>query len=158
MKRLLLLLLGLTMGAFYAQSQEVISAGGDYFEKSVGTISWTLGELNTTTLQEGGTMLTQGQQQSRLEITTLYNYIDSDDRIIVSPNPTNDFVILRMATGDMAGMRYSLYDQRGSLLKQANLEGNRMKIKVDQLPPAVYYIRVIKGKKLIHVFKILKVH
>ena len=46
-----------------ALEPSVIASGGTYSETETMSISWTLGELATTTLTEGDMILTQGFQQ-----------------------------------------------------------------------------------------------
>ena len=52
----------------------VIAAGGGYSTGSSGSLSWTMGETFTTTLQAGGNVLTQGFQQP---LSTVF-YQDND--------------------------------------------------------------------------------
>ncbi len=52
-------------------SPQVLATAGGYFTGGGNSLSWTLGETFTTTLQGGGVILTQGQQQPYVELTIL---------------------------------------------------------------------------------------
>jgi hypothetical protein len=65
MKTFLLFLLSAIICSTQAQSLSptVISSSGDYFTGTGGSLSWTLGEIATETLINGGNILMQGFQQ-----------------------------------------------------------------------------------------------
>lgn len=68
MKKLITILtcIGLLTAELQAQvmlTPTIISSGGDYYEGTDMSLSWTLGELAVTTLQGGNTILIQGFQQ-----------------------------------------------------------------------------------------------
>ncbi len=66
MKKPQLLLIALCFPFFVnaqSVSPQVVASGGDYFEGSSVSLSWTLGEIATETLSNGNIILTQGFQQ-----------------------------------------------------------------------------------------------
>ncbi len=52
-------------------SPNVLATAGGYFAAGGSSLSWTLGETFNTTLQNGGVILTQGQQQPYVQLTIL---------------------------------------------------------------------------------------
>jgi hypothetical protein len=65
MKTVLLILIAFLPVVVAAQttSPDVVSSSGAYFSNANASLSWTLGELATETLANGGNILTQGFQQ-----------------------------------------------------------------------------------------------
>jgi hypothetical protein len=65
MKRLLTIIFICCLSTTWAQSLSptVIASSGGYFEGTNASLSWTLGELATETLDNGSNILTQGFQQ-----------------------------------------------------------------------------------------------
>ena len=67
MKKTILIFMCLLMvtGNAFCQSVErsVVAGAGDYFEGTTASLSWTLGEIATETLENGNVVLTQGFQQ-----------------------------------------------------------------------------------------------
>ena len=74
MKRIQILLTA-TLISFYASAQslspQVIASAGGYASSGGVSLSWTLGETFTTTLQNGNNILTQGFQQPFIELRIL---------------------------------------------------------------------------------------
>lgn len=64
-------LLTLKLSFSQSLSPSVISSAGAYFSGGGISLSWTLGETFTATLQNGSTILTQGQQQPYIELKLL---------------------------------------------------------------------------------------
>ncbi len=52
-------------------SPHVLATAGGYFAAGGSSLSWTMGETFNTTLQNGGVILTQGQQQPYVQLTIL---------------------------------------------------------------------------------------
>jgi hypothetical protein len=59
------------MGYGQTLSPQVLASAGGYFTGGGNSLSWTMGETFTTTLQNGNIVLTQGQQQPYIELTLL---------------------------------------------------------------------------------------
>jgi hypothetical protein len=82
MKKTLLILAAASTIHFNTLAQSLspvaIPAAGGYFTGGGNSLSWTLGETFHTTLQSGGLMLTQGEQQPeiRLRILNLKMFIE----------------------------------------------------------------------------------
>jgi hypothetical protein len=72
---------------------EVVASGGNYFENSSGSISFTIGEPVIETL-ENGNILTQGFQQPVLSLTEADEVTEIEIEMTAYPNPTRDRIIL----------------------------------------------------------------
>jgi len=158
MRIFLIVTFGLCCWSFSVQSQECLSSGGNYDSGSSGSISWTLGELATTTCEAGDMILTQGQQQSRFEVTSLNELNQPDYAITLSPNPAKDFVHLQVDRDDLSRMEYFLYDSRGVLLKKERLKNKVTTINFSNLAPSVYLVQITAGNRVVKTFKIIKTY
>ena len=85
-KRLYTLLLCFWCLGALAQPYELVSASGASFQNSSGYISYSIGEVLTSTLTSSSTILTQGFHQTRLR-TGVPVINQSEIGISVFPNP-----------------------------------------------------------------------
>ncbi len=141
--------------------QQVISSAGGFDVASDNSISlsWTLGELVISTVESGSgdLILTQGFQQSKLEVTAIEENPDLGVAVTIYPNPTSEILnikfvlplegetLLQLAGPD--GRR--LFNEEippGVLMKQINMQG---------YPAGTYFLRIQNGIKL-NVYKIIK--
>ncbi|NOX86833.1 MAG: hypothetical protein GXO86_12865 [Chlorobi bacterium] len=135
-------------------AQQVVSTGGDYFETNNGSISFTIGEVVIETIENGDNCLTQGFQQSTLNVFTILDEKPTGKRWIVYPNPTNDYVKLRIP--DYEGLRYQLCTYRGKIIKEGKIENTETLFSFIDYPLAAFLIRVIDNNRFIKVFKVIK--
>lgn len=135
-----------------AQSQEVISTAGTVFENGAGTISFTLGEIVTNTLNSGSSVLTQGFQQSKLTIVSLDERIELE--MSVFPNPVQQMITLKVETPQ--GFQYMLFDISGVLIERKEIKGSETGIDFTSMEPAVYILKVFKSPDEVRTFKIVK--
>ena len=139
-----------------AQSQEVTATSGGNFQGSVHSISYTIGEMATTTLDGGGIILTQGFQQPRLIVTAISELVGITYSIKAYPNPTTDVVNLSTDQELPAGSLYQLFDMNGSRMDESQLDGLVTEISVEALVPAVYLLKIINSNQTLKTFKIIK--
>ena len=139
------------LGAF-AQPHELVSASGASFKNSSGYISYSIGEVITTTLTSSSAILTQGFHQTRLRTVPVIN--QSAIQMSVFPNPVKDLLILQI--GDPLGFDYLLYDVRGGLLERGQVLDERTEINFSALAPAIYILRVTNHKEEVRLFQIVK--
>jgi hypothetical protein len=140
------------------QAQESISStGGDTFGKG-GSVSYTVGQVIYTNSANSNGSISQGVQQP-YEISVI-NSIDEAKEIslqcIVYPNPTNNFLILKVENYDFSIAVYSLYDITGRLILSKNLDGGETNIVMSNLKAATYFLKVTESNKEIKTFKIIK--
>ncbi len=154
MKNLLFLSLLIFLAAFELKAQEVIASGGDYFENSSVSISWTLGEPVTETVTDGTNILTQGFQQSKLTATEIFNVNTDKFDIRLFPNPTLNMINIK--TSDYENLTYNISDTNGKLLKEGKLISENTEVSVNRLPAAVYFFTIFDNNRIIKIFQIVK--
>jgi hypothetical protein len=150
--RYTLLLIFCFSGAF-AQPHDLVSASGASFQNSSGYLSFSIGELISTTLSSSSLTLTQGFHQTRLR-TGVPVITQREIQMSVFPNPVKDLLILQI--DDPPGFNYMLFDVRGRLLERAEVFDERTTINFGNLEPAVYILRVTNLINETRLFQIVK--
>jgi len=139
-------------------AQQVISTGGASFSNGTESISWTLGEVVTETMEANNGIVTHGFHQTRLQVSTLEKSSAQKGFIRAYPNPVHDFIFLHVHSNDFRGMQYTLYNSAGLPLQEGAIRDELTKISFIPLPPAMYFIKITKDEKFIRTFKIIKTY
>jgi hypothetical protein len=136
-------------------AQEGIMPAGGNAAGPEGTVSYTIGAICYTTIEDGSTIITQGIQQP-YEIL-IVNGVDEKNITLgsVYPNPTADYVTLSL-TGDMQNMAYTLSDMKGKTIREQSLTKPQTNIAMASLANGPYLIKVYNDKKQIKTYKIIK--
>lgn len=139
-------------------AQEVIPATGANISGAKGSISYTVGQLVYTTNAGSIGSVTQGIQQS-FEIKIVNGIKDTEGinlSVSAYPNPTTDYLILKVSEYPLSVAKFQLYDLNGKLLESKKIENNETSIFMGNLLPATYFLKIINGNTEIKTFKIRK--
>ena len=151
------LLLGL--GLTSLQAQEATTTAGGEAIGSGGSTSYTVGQtVYTTNVGTNGNSVAQGVQQP-YEISIVTGIPKAKDinlSISVYPNPTTEYLTVKVENYETANLQYMVFDINGKLLQTVKATGDETKIKTNNLTPANYFVKVLDNKKEIKVFKIIK--
>ena len=150
-----ILLLGL--GLTGLQAQESVNVNGGNASGSGGSASYSVGQVVYTTNTGTGGSLTQGVQQP-FEISVVTGIEQTAINLAISayPNPTFDFLQLKVETEKFKDLSYQLYDMNGKLLQNKKITGNLTSIAMSNLVTATYFVKITEGNKEIKTFKIIK--
>ena len=154
MKIILTIVFSIWSLTLIAQQQEVISSAGSFFENSSGSISFTIGECISSSLSSTSIILTQGFQQSKLNIVGIPNNKFLDYEIMAFPNPVKEFVTLKIEKPQ--GFTYKLYSMNGTIIENKIIVSTDSEINFNELPPSVYILRVFQNNEGVKSFKIIK--
>ena len=155
MRKLLSIVTLIASISLATHAQEAVVSGGNVHKNSSGSISWSLGEAAIQTLIGSDYIITQGFQQSKLTVTSV-NEIPGVKMIVTAfPNPTNDYINLRV-DGEYRDLRYIVLDMNGRMLKQGAVENSPMTVPFNDLNTGVYFIRITKEGRELQTFKIVK--
>jgi len=151
-----LLLLGL--GLTGLQAQESINATGGNASGSVGSASYSVGQIVYTTNTGTNGSVAQGVQQPyEISVVTAIEEAKGINLSVTAyPNPTTDYLTLSISEFEISNLTYQLYDISGKLLQSEKITGNQTNIVMSNLVPANYFVKVIAGNQLIKEFKIIK--
>lgn len=139
-KKAFVLLLG-TMIYCWGFSQtiamEVIGSAGGLFQSSVGSSSWTVGEISTESIETSSGGLTQGFQQDfgtliveRAEPVNL--------ELNVFPNPTQE----RVKVEGVSRGQIQLMDLSGQELYKGEINSDGHIVELSHLPSGIYLLKV----------------
>lgn len=137
-------------------SQQVVATAGNSSGNAYGSISYTIGEGVSQTFTSGNITVTQGFQQPAIFVSLLKEPEDSGVAITIFPNPTRDFLKVKILNEFKPGMQYLLLDINGRLLLQKKLESSETEISFNQFSNGIYFIKVQSELRVIKTFKIVK--
>lgn len=132
--------------ALYAtnlRAQEVVTASGDFFTNSNGSISWTVGEPISESFEVNQNVFSQGFQQSAQNYVAI-SIISNTDLIEIFPNPFDEIIHFQYQTEEKQFM-LSLYDEKMSLVKKMTIQtgfSNESTISFLDLEAGVYFLRI----------------
>lgn len=148
----LLLGLGLT-----AQAQQAVSATGGDASGSGGTVAYSVGQIVFTTNAEASGSVAQGVQQP-YEISIVLGIENHQFSIDLQayPNPTTDYLQLKVESEASNDLMYQLFDLSGKLIEHKIIASTTETIQMEHLPSAVYFLKVSNNNKTFKSFKIIK--
>jgi hypothetical protein len=151
----LLLGFGLTTGL---QAQESVNATGGNASGSGGSASYSVGQVVYTTNTGTNGSVAQGVQQP-FEISVVTGLEEAKEinlMVTAYPNPTTDFLTLKVDSFELSTLSFQLYDMNGKLLQNKKVTDNETSINMSKLVPATYFVKVTEGNKELKTFKIIR--
>jgi hypothetical protein len=139
-------------------AQETIATSGGNFTGSEGSVSYTIGQVAFSTFSGTNSSVVQGIQQpfEISVVTAVENTADIKLNCIVYPNPTRNIIKLSIESPDFDNMYYRLFDTIGNSILDMKVENEETEVSMNNLVPSIYFLRVIKNKKEVKTFKIIK--
>jgi spore coat protein U-like protein len=138
----------------------VISSGGDASAAS-GSMAYSVGQIVYTTNSSVSGSISQGVQQA-YEISVITISEEAENialSVVLYPNPTIDNLYLDVGDWDFNNgeqLSYYLYSMNGALVDNELIYNKETVIFMGSLSTGVYYLRLLKDKKEIKSFKIIK--
>jgi len=158
-KKLLTIVMLLGLGGLSnLQAQEATTTAGGEASGSGGSASYTIGQVVYTTSTGTNGSVAQGVQQP-YEISVVTGIPEATDinlSVSAYPNPTIDYLTVKVENYETANLQYMVFDINGKLLQTIKATGGETQIQTSELVPANYFIKVLDNKKEIKVFKIIK--
>ena len=162
-------LLTFTFSLSTLMAQETIPATGGNASGSGGTVSYSVGQVVYTTNSGTTGTVAQGVQQP-FEISVVTGLEEAKGinlNCTAYPNPTTDYLMLKVENYDNENLSYQLFDMNGKLLETKKVTGKQTSIVMRNLVPATYFVKVYavgrndrtgvtEGNKEVKTFKIIK--
>lgn len=146
-----------TLINFIVAQEAPATVGGDA-TGSGGSVAFTIGQVEyVTNTSSTGTVAEGVQQPYEISVVTaidLTNHINL--QIELFPNPSADYVKLKIENLDLSGLRYELLNEAAQVIENNKIEDYEKNIAMNNLPPAVYFLKVYSGSKDLKIFKIIK--
>jgi hypothetical protein len=138
------------------QAQDAIPVSGGEAAGSGGTVSYSVGQLMYTTNIGSGTV-SQGIQQA-FEFQTLSNpeLTTVNLTVVTYPNPTKDFIILKITDSALNNLRYTLFDVNGKAISSGSITESNTQVQLKHLSIGAYILKVSQQNQSLKTFKILK--
>ena len=141
------------------QAQKIVTTVGGEASGSNGSVSYTIGQMvYSAEVGTNGNSFAQGVQQP-YEISVVSGIKEAKDiSLLVSayPNPTTDYLTVKVENYETANLQYMVFDINGKLLQTIKATGGETQIQTSELVPANYFVKILDNKKEIKVFKIIK--
>jgi hypothetical protein len=156
--RILQLLLFCIILPLASQGQEAIPATGGKATGTGGSATYTVGQLVYNQFTGTGGFIIQGVQQPYeiSIVTAIENTEDITLECMVYPNPTEGSIKLAIGSFEDDNMRFRLHNMNGFLLQEFKIEDKETTISMDNLSSGIYFLKVIKDKLEVKIFKIIK--
>ena len=147
----------LVFGFLTANAQDaVIAAGGDA-SGSAGTVAYSVGQIVYATNIGTNGLVAQGVQQP-YAISIVLGIEDNSIKLDFTayPNPTINFLTLNVGNAELSTLSFQLYDLSGKLIESRKIVSSTETIGMENLPSAMYFLRVTNNNKDLKTFKIIK--
>jgi hypothetical protein len=140
------------------QAQEAILATGSNASGSGGSVSYSVGQVVYTTNTGTNSSVAQGVQQPfEISVVTSIEQAKSISlQCSAYPNPTIDFLTLKVENFQLSTLNFQLFDIRGKLLVSKKVENSETTIAMSNFVSATYFLKVTQANKEIKTFKIIK--
>jgi hypothetical protein len=140
------------------QGQQTIPATGGNASGSGGSVSYTVGQILSSSISGSNGSVVQGVQQPYeiSVVTAVRNTEDIRLKCLVYPNPTEGSIKLVLESDDLENLRFRLYDINGILLQDEKVKGSETKISLENFLSSVYFLKVLRNNSEVKVFKIVK--
>ena len=138
----------------YAQS--TITTTGNDLNTVNGSVNYTIGQIVYTT-NTSSSSVAQGVQQP-YEIQTVLGLSNNNINLEISvfPNPTSNYLNLKITDFKTSNFNYQLFDIQGRLIKSNSINTHNTVIKLENLATSTYFLKVTENQKSIKSFKIIK--
>lgn len=147
----------LVFGLQTAQAQEAVITVGSDATGSAGTVAYSIGQIVYTTNTGINGIVAQGVQQPYV-ISIVLGIVHNSIQLYftVYPNPTINFLTLNLGNADLSTLSFQLYDLSGKLIESRKIVSNTETIRMENLPSALYFLRVTNNSEELKTFKIIK--
>ena len=152
--------IALTLLIIGLQAQHTITTSGGEASGEGGTVSYTIGQVSYGTHTGTAGSVAEGIQQP-YEISVVIGIEESGINLNMAayPNPVTDHLILKISddTSYERRLTATLYDMKGSLIKQQIVVNNETTIDMADQKAGIYFLKISgENQKEIKTFKIIK--
>jgi len=137
-------------------SHQVLSASGGDASGSGGSVAYSVGQIVYTTSTGTTGSVAQGVEQA-YEISSVgIKETALNISLSIFPNPTSDYLTLKVEDYNNEALSYSLLDEQGKLVLNEQITNQDTQVAMSTLARGAYFINVLQANKKIQTFKIIK--
>ncbi|NQY11319.1 MAG: T9SS type A sorting domain-containing protein [Flavobacteriales bacterium] len=145
----------LSLGGLHAQ-ENTTAAGGEA-TGSGGTASYSVGQVVYTTVTGTNGSVAQGVQQPyEISITTGVAETSIKLEMNVYPNPTTNYLQLKVESEAIENLSFQLVDLQGKVIENKEVMESNTTINMEALPKAIYFLNVTRNNQTVKKFKVIK--
>ena len=137
-------------------SHQVLSATGGDASGSGGSVAYSVGQIVYSTSTGTSGSVAQGVEQA-YEISSVgIKETALNISLSIFPNPTSDYLTLKVEDYNNEALSYSLLDEQGKLVLNDQITNQDTQVAMSTLARGAYFINVLQANKKIQTFKIIK--
>jgi len=158
MRKFYSIILLFVLSATMSFAQNAVTVSGGEANGNSGSVSYSIGQTFYSANVGSNGQVSEGVQQPYeiYDVTEVQSVISGAISLSAFPNPTSDFLTLRIDGDYIDGLSCAMFDISGKEIMQQRITSSQTSLDVQQLPPATYFVRVTKGKNEVKTFKIVK--
>ena len=146
----------LTFSVNAQTSHQVLSASGGDATGSGGSVAYSVGQIVYTTHTGTTGSVAQGVEQAYEIYSVGIKETTLNISLSVFPNPTSDFLTLKVEDYNNEALNYTLLDEQGRLVLNEQITTQDTQVAMSTLARGAYFINVLQANKKIQIFKIIK--
>ena len=137
-------------------SHQVLSASGGDATGSGGSVAYSVGQIVYTTSTGTTGSVAQGVEQAYEIYSVGIKETALNISLSVFPNPTSDFLTLKVEDYNNEALSYNLIDEQGKLILSKQITNQETQVAMSTLARGSYFINIVQTNKKIQAFKIIK--
>lgn len=139
------------------QAQEATNASGGSATGSGGAVQYSVGQLVYQVIDGSSGSITQGVQQPVIvEVISGIEENGIELGLSAFPNPTIDFLTLKVENPKLSNLSYELNDSFGKTISTSPIVNTETRLEMKSLAQAMYFVRIFDNEKTVKIFKIIK--
>ena len=135
---------------------QVLSATGGDATGTGGSVAYSVGQIVYTTHTGTTGSVAQGVEQAYEIYSVGIKETTLNISLSVFPNPTSDFLTLKVEDYNNEALNYTLLDEQGRLVLNEQITTQDTQVAMSTLARGAYFINVLQANKKIQTFKIIK--
>jgi hypothetical protein len=135
---------------------QVLSASGGDATGSGGSVAYSVGQIVYTTHTGTTGSVAQGVEQAYEIYSVGIKETTLNISLSVFPNPTSDFLTLKVEDYNDETLSYTLLDEQGKLILSEQITNQETQVAMSTLARGSYFINIVQANKKIQSFKIIK--
>lgn len=154
----IVVLLFFVFGITISQAQQTTDAAGGDAIGVGGKVSFSIGQIDYSTNTGLNGSVAQGVQQP-YEISIFTEVKEAKDislSFVVYPNPTSDFLKLKVENYSSQNLTYTFSTFNGKIIETKKMDAYEVSITMEQLATGTYFLKVAEFNKDLKIFKIIK--
>ena len=137
-------------------SHQVLSASGGDATGSGGSVAYSVGQIVYTTSTGTTGSVAQGVEQAYEIYSVGIKETTLNISLSVFPNPTSDFLTLKVEDYNNETLSFDLLDEQGKLVLNEQITNQETQVAMSTLARGSYFINIVQANKQIQTFKIIK--